>query len=165
MLGAPAGLAAEDRGTVTCQIKENGKAASGTVVVLSGSDEVARGACGKALAVAAGSYTAMLNLDGALDGPQQRQPVTVSAGKSVALAADFATGILEVKILRQGRSAAGMAVIRKDGKQIGTLGSGVAAHISAGSYEVVARYRSDEKRFEKVVVDAGGRVVLDASFE
>ena len=50
-----------------------------------------------------------------------------------------------------------MAVIRKDGKQIGTLGSGVAAHLSAGSYEVVARYRSQEKRFDDVQIKKGER--------
>jgi hypothetical protein len=58
-----------------------------------------------------------------------------------------------------------MALIRKDGRQIGTLGSGVTAHLSAGSYEVVARYRSQERRYDKVAVAAGQHAVVDAAFE
>jgi hypothetical protein len=58
-----------------------------------------------------------------------------------------------------------MAVIRKDGKQIGTLGSGVAAHLSAGHYQIVARYRSQQKEFADVAITAGQRTTLDAAFE
>lgn len=156
---------AQGRGTLNCKIQENGESASGTISLLEGETEVARGTCGRPLSVPAGNYTAVLALDGALDGPEQRKPVTVAAGKGGEVSADFATGILEVKIQRKGRRAAGMAIIRRDGKQIGTLGSGVAAHLSEGTYEVVARYRKQEKRFEAVRVTRGERVSLDAAFE
>lgn len=162
---APATVAAQGKGTLQCEIQENGESASGTVVVLAGETEVARGSCGRDLAVPAGSYTAVLALDGALDGPEQRKSLTVSAGKTASLTADFATGTLEVRIQREGRRAAGMAIIRRDGKQIGTLGSGVSAHLSAGTYEVVVRYRKQEKRFESVAITRGQRVSLDAAFE
>jgi hypothetical protein len=151
-------------GAVQCEIRENGQPATGTIVLLKGEAEAARGSCGKPVSVAPGEYTAVLGLDGALDGPEQRQPVTV-ANKTEKLSADFATGLLEMRIKSQGRDTAGMAVIRKDGKQIGTLGSGVAAHLSAGQYEVVARYRTQQKPFPAVQIKAGERTVLDAAFE
>jgi len=167
LLGLPAWVAAQDTkgGKVLCDVTENGEAATGTLTVLSGETEVASGPCGKPLAVAAGEYTALVELDGALDGPKQRQPLSVQAGKLAALKAEFATGLLEVRIKSQGRDTAGMAIIRKDGAQIGTLGSGVAAHLSAGRYEVVARYRSQQKAFDEVIITSGQRTTLDAAFE
>jgi hypothetical protein len=156
---------AADDGKVTCEVKENGKAGSGTLSLRQGDKEVASGPCGKALGVAAGQYTAVLSLDGALDGPEQSKAVTVAAGQSANVSADFATGTLEVRIRSQGKDTAGMAVIRKDGKQVGTLGSGVAAHLSAGSYQVVARYRAQQKVFEAVAIEQAKPTVLEASFE
>jgi hypothetical protein len=156
---------AADGGGVTCEIRENGQPGSGTIVVLQGATEVARGSCGKPLAVPAGDYIAVLSLDGALDGPEQRQALSVQANKAAKVAADFATGLLEVRIRSQGRDTAGMAVIRKGGKQIGTLGSGVAAHLSADTYQVVARYRTQQKAYDEVKIRPGERTVLDASFE
>jgi len=166
LLAAPsAKVAAAADGKVACEVKENGEAASGTVSLRKGETEVASGPCGKPLSVAAGEYSALVQLDGALDGPEQQRTLTVAAGKTAQLSVEFATGLLEVRIQSQGRDTAGMAVIRKDGKQIGTLGSGVAAHLSAGRYEVVARYRAQQKAFAEVVITAGQRTVLDATFE
>lgn len=157
--------AAAGNGKVTCEIMENGRPASGIVRLLQGDAEIASGACGKAVDVAPGQYTAALGLDGALDGPEQRKQVTVVAGQSLKVDADFATGLLEVRIKAAGRDAAGMAIIRKDGKQIGTLGSGVSAHLSAGTYEVVARYRAQERKFDNVQIEKDQRTSLDAAFE
>lgn len=152
-------------GKAICEVTENGKPASGTIVVLHDGTELARGSCGKAFSVAAGEHVAVLTLDGALDAPERRLPLPVQADKTAKLGADFATGLLEVHITSQGRDTAGVAVIRKDGRQIGTLGSGVSAHLSAGSYEVIARYRTQERRFDKVAIAAAQRAVLDAAFE
>ena len=152
-------------GHVRCAITENGESAQGTLRLSQGEKEVSRGACGsETLAVPAGDYTAVIQLDGALDGPEQRKSVTVSAGQLAEVAADFATGILEVRIQNDGRRAAGMALIRRGGTQVGTLGSGVSAHLSAGTYEVVARYRDQEQRFEGVVVKSGDKRTIDVSF-
>ena len=151
--------------SVSCEILENGQPASGTVALLSGDKEVAQGSCGKPIAVGPGDYTAVLSLDGALDGPQERKPVTVKASGAAKVSADFATGLLEVRIKSQGRDTAGMAVLRKGGAQIGTLGSGVPAHLSVGTYEVVARYRTQQKAFPDVAIKKGERTVLDAAFE
>jgi hypothetical protein len=164
IFAVPALVAAQD-GKVLCDVTENGKAATGTLTVLEGETEVTSAPCGKPVAVPPGEYTAVIELDGALDGPTKRQPLSVQAGKLATLAAEFATGLLEVRIQSQGRDTAGMAVIRKDGTQIGTLGSGVAAHLSAGRYEVVARYRSQQKAFAEVIITPGQRTQLDAAFE
>ena len=89
----------------------------------------------------------------------------MTAGQNTKLDADFATGLLEMRIRSQGHDAAGMAVIRRTTRQIGTLGSGVAAHLSVGAYKVVARYRTQERRFDDVQIQRGQRTLLDASFE
>ncbi len=156
--------AAGAEGRLTCEVTENGESAAGAVVLRRGGAEVARGTCGKPLVIGVGDYEAVLALDGALDGPERTQPVTIAAGATSHLAANFETGVLEVRIQSEGRRAAGMAIIRRDGVQIGTLGSGVSAHLSAGRYQVVARYRTQEKAFDAVVVGKGERVVLDAAF-
>ena len=165
LLWMTAAAAAAGDGKLICEIRENGKPASGTIVVLHESTELARATCGKTLSVPVGEHTAVLTLDGALDAPEQRMAINAQPDKTVKLGADFATGLLEVHITSQGHDTAGMAVIRKDGRQIGTLGSGVSAHLSAGSYEVVARYRQKERRFDKVSITQGQRTVLDANFD
>jgi hypothetical protein len=153
------------RGRVICEITENGESASGTISIQLNGREVAAGSCGKELTVDSGSYTAVIKLDGALDGPSQQKSVSISANGKATVSADFATGTLEVRIASQGKRAAGMAIIKKNGAQIGTLGSGVAAHLSAGTYQVVARYRTSEKSLGDVTINGGQRLALDASFE
>ncbi len=149
---------------VQCEISENGEPASGTMLILDGAREVAEGTCGKPINVPPGSYTAVLRLDGAIDGPEQRLPLSVGKDAVKPLKADFATGVLEVKVQSESKAAAGMAIIKKDGKQIGTLGSGVPAHLSAGTYDIVVRHRSAQKSLEKVVIARGERKALEVSF-
>jgi hypothetical protein len=153
------------RGRVICEITENGDSASGTVSIQRDNQEVANATCGKELSVEAGSYTALVRLDGALDGPSQQKSVSVTSNGKVAVKVDFPTGTLEVRIASQGKRAAGMAIIKKNGAQIGTLGSGVAAHLSAGTYQVFARYRAFEKSLGDVTIGPGQRLTLDAAFE
>ena len=151
---------------VTCEITENGEGASGTMSVQREGKEVASSACGKELTLPAGSYTAVVRLDGALDGPSQTKPLTLELNSKSSLKLNFLTGTLEIRIASQGKRAAGMAIIKQqNGQQIGTLGSGVAAHLSAGVYRVTARYRAQEKDLGDVVVTAGKPVTLDASFD
>jgi hypothetical protein len=149
---------------VQCEIRENGEPASGTMLILDGTRELGEVTCGKPLTVPAGSYTAVLRLDGAIDGPEQRVPLVVGKDAPKPVKADFATGTLEVKVTSESKAAAGMAIIRKDGKQIGTLGSGVPAHLSAGTYEIVVRHRSESKTLASVVIAKGDKKTLDVSF-
>jgi hypothetical protein len=162
---APAPSAGQPRTGVTCQIKENGQAASGTVSLRQNGREIGAGACnGDVVSVPAGSYDAVLRLDGALDRPEQTRQVTVRAGGASAIEADFATAILEVRIMAQGRRAAGMAVLYRNGTRVGQIGSGVSAHVSAGTYDVVAQYRNNEQRFDGVALVPGQRRSLSAEF-
>lgn len=161
---APGVQAQRGSGRVLCEITENGGSASGTVTLRSGGRTVGSGPCGEALSVPAGSYEAVVQLDGALDRPEQRRRVTVAAGATERVTADFSTAILEVRITAGGRRAAGMAIITRNGQRIGTLGSGVSGHLSAGTYDVVIRYRTEERRFDGVTLARGQRRALSAAF-
>jgi hypothetical protein len=159
------GAGADSAGRIACEITENGQPASGVVSVQQDGKEVATGGCGREFNMPEGSYTAALRLDGALDGPEQRQPLVVRPGTLTKLSADFATGTLEVRVASAGRRAAGMSIIKRNGQQLATLGSGVAAHLSAGTYRVIVRYRMHEKDLGSVIITAGQRIALDAAFE
>jgi hypothetical protein len=162
--GAEAALA-EGVGRVWCDITENGESASGVVSLQQKGHEVASGACGKEFTAPVGSFVAALRLDGALDGPEQRRNIVVDASGLVKLQANFNTGTLEVRIASLGKRAAGLAIIKRNGQQLGTLGSGVAAHLSAGTYRVIARYRGQEKDLGDVNIGGGKQVTLDTAFE
>lgn len=173
-LFATAGLAAvalagpvrADRPTsqISCAVLENGEPATGTLRVSRGTTLVHTGTCGGAVAVPPGDYSVVVGLDGALDGPEQTFAVTVRAAETKSVKADFATGVLQVRIASEGQQAAGMAIIRRAGKQLGTLGSGVTAHLSVGVYEVVARYRLKSQEFSAVTIARGQTTALDAQF-
>jgi hypothetical protein len=152
------------RGRIACRVTENGGAASGTMIVRKDGAEVASGPCGEPVGVPPGSYEVALGLDGALDRPTQAVRVDVAPGGTGLVAADFQTAILEVRIEAEGRRAAGMATIFRNGERVGTLGSGVAGHLSAGTYDVVARYRGAEQRFDAVTLAPAERRSLTATF-
>lgn len=156
---------ADAHGRLTCEILENGRNASGVVAVLQDEKEVATTSCGRELSVPPGEYVAALRLDGAFDGPEQRQPISVKPGSMQKLHADFPTATLEVRISSSGRRAAGIAIIKRSGQQLGTLGSGVAAHLSTGTYHIFVRYRAQEKDLGEITLAPGQHRVLDAIFE
>jgi hypothetical protein len=155
---------AQARGHVGCRLTENGAAASGTVSVRKDGEEVASGSCGSPVAVPPGEYDVVLGLDGAIDRPERTQHVTVRAGATAETSADFQTAILEVDVTSGGHRAAGLATISRNGDRVGTLGSGVAGHLSAGTYDVVVRYRTNEQRFTGVTLSPGERRQLAAAF-
>jgi len=156
---------AEGTGKVSCNITENGQPASGVISVQKDGNEIATTSCGRELSVPVGNYVAALRLDGAFDGPEQRQNIEVKVGGAQKLSADFSTGIIEVRITSGGRRAAGMAVIKRKGQQLGTLGSGVTAHVSAGTYRILVRYRGQEKDLGDVTLGSAQRLSLDAAFD
>lgn len=161
---APVERAAQARGRIACRILENGGAASGTITIRKDGAEVSTGTCGAPTPVPAGSYEVVLGLDGAIDRPLRTVQVTVAPGATGTASADFQTAILEVRIEANGRRAAGMATIFRNGERVGTLGSGVAGHLSAGTYDIVAKYRSSEQRFDAVTLAPAERRALSASF-
>jgi hypothetical protein len=87
-------------------------------------------------------------LDGALDNPAQTVKVDVATGQTVPVAVDFETGTLEVRIATKGKRGTGLVAVEKDGKRLGTIGSGVAVRLSAGAYMVVVRLDGHEQRHE-----------------
>ena len=56
--------------------------------------------------------------------------------------------VLEVRIEAKSQQGTGLVAVEKDGKRIGTLGSGVAARLSAGAYEVIVRIGGKEQRHD-----------------
>lgn len=156
---------AQARGHVGCRITENGATASGTITVRRGGEEVASGTCGTAVTVPAGDYDVVLGLDGAIDRPEQTQHVTVRAGGTSEVTADFRTAILEVTVQSaDGHRAAALATISRNGQRVGTLGSGVEGHLSAGTYDVVVRHLSAQQHFDGVTLSPGERRQLNVTF-
>lgn len=156
---------AQARGRVHCEILENGNPAAGTFRLVKGGKTVAEGACSEPLDVSPGEYEAVLSLDGALDGPEQRQQVRVKRAEETGVRAEFATGTLVVRIRSGKRNAAGMVTIRKNGRTVATLASGVEGHLSAGTYDLEARYRTQKQQLRGVRVGAGDRRELTVSFD
>jgi hypothetical protein len=163
-LQAPPAAAQRESSRLVCQVLENGEPASGTMTVRRGNVEVATGSCGVPVPVPVGTYEVEVRLDGALDKPTETRAVRVDARATAQVEVGFATGTLRVRIEAAGRRAAGMAVIFRDGRRIGSLGSGVAAHLSAGTYTVVVRYRTEEKRLEGVALHQGQDRTVDVAF-
>jgi hypothetical protein len=111
----------------------------------------------------AGTAKVTLRLDGALDNPAKTVEVVVAAGKTTPVTADFQTAVLEVRIEAKGQQGTGLVAVEKDGKRIGTLGSGVAARLSTGAYEVVVRLGGAEQRYA-VDLRPGQHRVVRAQF-
>jgi hypothetical protein len=134
-------------GSLACSADENGAYARSTFVVLRGTARIASGTCGSPVSLPAGSYDVVLTLETALDRPSRTVRAHVPEDGRFHATASFATAILEVRFTSAGRDAAGIAVIRRDGREIGTLGSGIPARVSAGRYEVTARYRTAARSY------------------
>jgi hypothetical protein len=163
-LQTPPAVAQRESSRLVCQVLENDEPASGTMTVRRGNVEVATGSCGVPVPVPVGTYEVEVRLDGALDKPTQTRSVRVGSRDTAQVQVGFATGTLRVRIEAAGRRAAGMAVIFRDGRRIGSLGSGVAAHLSAGTYTLVVRYRTEEKRLEGVALHQGQDRTVNVAF-
>lgn len=134
-------------GEIRCSITTNGAPANGTIVVEREGREEAGGSCGSTISVPAGKWRATVRLDGTLDNPSKRVDVTVKAGKATPIRVNFKTGVLTVRIEAKGGSGTGVVTVNRGSTRIGTLGAGVAAQLSAGSYEIVVRYGGKERRY------------------
>jgi len=104
-----------------------------------------------------------VRLDGTLDNPSKSVRVEVSPGKATPVSVDFQTGVLEVRIETKGQRGTGIVTVNRGSQRIGTLGSGVAARLSAGSYEVVVRLGGEERRYS-VDLRPGQRRLVRAQF-
>lgn len=158
-----AGVANAQEGRIQCTITENGAPSRGTVAVEQDGRKVASGSCGRALPVPPGKCKVTVILDGALDNPARTVDVDVVAGKTAPVAVNFETATLEVRIETKGQRGTGLVAVEKGGKRIGTLGSGVAARLSAGAYVVVVRLGGQEQR-HTVELRPGQRRLVRAQF-
>jgi hypothetical protein len=102
-------------------------------------------------------------LDGTLDNPSKSVVVEVVPGKTTPVAVDFQIGVLEVRIETKGQRGTGIVTVNRGSQRIGTLGSGVAARLSAGNYEVVVRLGGQERRYT-VDLRPGQRRLVRAQF-
>ena len=154
---------AQAQSGIQCQISENGNSATGTVVITRGAQRMATGSCGSPVSVRPGVYQVRVHLDGVLDRPIVQKRVHVLGGQISIVPANFVTGILEVRILSQGKRGVGSLVVRQGAKRLGTLGSGVAAHISAGTYTIDVEYRGRRKAY-RVTIAPGQHQKIHAKF-
>lgn len=157
------GAAEAQTGQIRCSVTENGAPARGTVAVEQSGRKVGSGSCGAVLSVPAGNCKVTVWLDGALDNPSKAVNVQVVAGKAAPVAVDFQTGVLEVRVETKGKRGTAMITVNRGSKRIGTLGSGVAARLSTGSYEVVVRLGGQEQRYT-VDLRPGQRRLVRAQF-
>ena len=157
------GMAEAQTGQIRCSVTENGSPARGTIVVEHNGREVGGGSCGAALSVPVGKCKATVRLDGTLDNPSKAVSVEVRAAKTTPVSVDFQTGVLEVRIETKGQRGTGIVTVNRGSKRIGTLGSGVAGRLSAGTYEVVVRLGGEERRYT-VDLRPGQRRLVRAQF-
>jgi hypothetical protein len=158
-----AGSAEAQTGEIRCSVTENGSPARGTIVVEQNGREVGGGSCGSPLSVPVGKSRVTVRLDGTLDNPAKSLNVEVSAAKPATVSVDFQTGVLEVRIETKGRRGTGMVTVNRGSTRIGTLGSGVAARLSTGTYEVIVRLGGEEQRYS-VDLRPGQRRLVRAQF-
>jgi hypothetical protein len=159
----PGSAAEAQSGAIRCTITENGIPAHGTLVVEREGRRIGGGPCGEALSVPEGKCRVTVMLDGPLDNPAKSVEVQVGAGKVAPVAVDFPTGVLEVRIEAKGQGGTGMVILNRGAKRIGTLASGVATRLSAGSYEIIVRLGGQERRYA-IDLRAGQRRIVRAQF-
>ncbi len=162
LLGAAGGAKAQS-GKILCSVTENGAPARGTVAVTQNGKELGAGSCGTSLPVPVGKCKVTVRLDGTLDHPSQVVDAEVKPGQTLPVNVDFKTGVLEVRIESKVQSGTGLVTVNRGSTRIGTLGSGVAARLSAGIYQVVVRLGGQERRYE-VELRPGQRRVVRAQF-
>lgn len=170
------GAQAADYGRVAVTVKQNGSISSGSFEVhrvasataAAPAPIVASGHAGLPVRVPAGTYDVVVRLDGAIDRPERwARGVVVGAGRTVAIEQAFETSTLEVRVMSRGRRAAATIYVRRAGESadVATLGAGVRAVISAGTYDIVVRHRATERVFRGVELVAGRGRALTADFD
>jgi len=158
-----AGRAEAQPAQIRCTVTENGAPSRGTVVVQQGGREVGGGTCGAAVSVPAGKCKVTVRVDGLLDNPSKSVELEAKAGKISPVSVDFQTGVLEVRIETEEKRGTGIVIVSRGSKRIGTIGSGVTARLSAGSYEILVRLGGQERRFA-VDLRPGQRRLVRAQF-
>ena len=167
LLGAVLGVypngATAQEGRVRCAVTTNGATSTGTIAIVGPGKKTIAGPCRSSLRVPAGTWEATLRLDGALDNPSKTVRVVVTAGEETRVAADFATGTLEVQISARDGRGTGVVTVKRNSHRVGTLGASVPAILSVGSYEIIVQYGEHERRYD-VKLRPGQRRLIRAQF-
>jgi hypothetical protein len=134
-------------GQLTIAVDENGAYAASTFQVRQAGRVVASGSSGSPIALPAGAYDVVITLETALDRPTRTVRVLVPEGGVATARASFQTAIVEVRFTKDRMAVHGLATVRQGDRVIGTLGSGVTARVSAGTYQIDARYRTEQRTY------------------
>lgn len=155
-------LLAEGETTLRCTIVENGHAGRGRYRVYADAahtELLAAAECYEELVVPSGALHVEVELSEAVGAPARSFALETKPLDTVELAAEFETGLLSVQLLQSGEETPGMAIIRQDGAQLGTIATGMVWSLEVGTYEVeVWDWRSGERRtFADVAIVRGER--------
>lgn len=150
-------------GHLQCTVRSNNVPMNGLMEVRLEGRVIATGRCGAPLEVPAGRYDVTLTLLDAMDRPQRTVPVTVTEGGVARAETRFGVGTLAAAVLDGRTRVRGSTLVYKDGRYVGSLGSGGTAQLSADRYELVSRY-GRQTHNHTVDVPAGQRVGAIARF-
>lgn len=134
-------------GLVQCTVTAAGVLAPATIEVRYEGRVMASGACGERIEVPGGDYYATITLERAIDRPQQTVPLHVPENGIGTATAAFDTSILEVRFMKDGVSTFGQAILERDGRELGSIGSGVVTFVSSGPITIRARHLSEWKTY------------------
>ena len=124
-------------GRFSCDVVENGVVASASYRVLDGGTTVLRGRClSPAESLPAGSYQVEVTLDGTADRATRTLPLRVVRGEIATARAEFETSRVTVNLVHDGDRLPGRATLKRNGRVVGHLGTGVYGVVSAGRYEI-----------------------------
>lgn len=154
-------------GSLRCAATRNGTESRARLELLRGGRAVASAPCGLGaapLSAAAGAYVARVTLQGTLDAAHRDVPVSVVAGQLRGLTVEVPTALLEVRAEVNGRRVFGRAIVRRDGAEVGSLGSGVVATLSPGRYDIEVLRGAERRLLRGVELRPGQRRALRVAF-
>lgn len=160
----PPGTSVAGEATVRATAFENDAFAPARVEVWQHGNHVTTSSSGTPFTLVADTYDITLSLDELLDRPYQTFRIDLVGGQDASIDAKFSSSILEVRILRDGEPAAGMATVLRDNEPLGTMGSHVSRRLSAGTYDVAVRHRTETRLFEAIHLAPTQRRALIVDF-
>jgi len=144
---------------------ENGDTALASFLVRQAGSIIKQGSSDAPVALNPGNYDVEVQLHGAVDQPKRLFSVKLSRGATETISAQFETTSLEVVIHVGNQRRSGMAKIQRNGTQVASIGSGLKAKISVGTYDIDVVYRNQVQQFSAVSLIAHEHRVVSASFD
>jgi len=154
-------------GSLRCSATRNGVESRATVELIQNGRTIASAACGLGalpLSAIPGAYVARISLADTFDGTHRDVPVQVVAGQVRGLTVEVPTALLEVRAEVAGRLVFGRAIVRRSGNVVGSLGSGVVATLTPGSYDIEVVQGSQRRLLQGIRLAPGQRRALRVAF-